>query len=230
MVTESMAMESTDMAAKNGKVVFYDKDRRAARQALKDSAALAPTAEAPAPQIGAAGWTALATGMLNLVGAAQTGVSVAQTVLANTSTGQVEITITNNASKPVALFNYRPHNCDVSNVPNPLSTGESDVFTLTRTSAIGNGSSVELDFILGDGVNSTPFRLWYTYSDEGTPGRWEFSAKVDGGVKHDYPKALQMFGFTYTGNTGFPSFSLYTSPVETGSGMLSIVIYDKAPS
>ncbi|MCX5528727.1 hypothetical protein OG342_38760 [Streptomyces bobili] len=230
--TESTGAETTEMAAKNGTVVFYDKDRHAARHALKDAVAVAPTAAEALPKIGAAGWTALATGMLNLVGSAQTGVSVAQTVLANMSakTGQVEITITNNASLPVTLFNYRPTKLDVSNVPNLLSTGESDVFTLTRQSLIDDSSSVELDFMIGDGVNCAPFRLWFAYTNEGNPGRWKLSALVDGSGKHNYPKALQMFGFTYSGNTGFPSFSVYTAPIETGSGMLSVIIYDKASS
>ncbi|TDE20800.1 hypothetical protein E1295_47095 [Nonomuraea mesophila] len=236
------------IATTNGTVTFIDDMNEAAAQANKDVAAFsqyltgpagpAPNGQAATPGgaaavgAGAAVVSAASSVSSTILQAALLGVNIANMVLSQKSTGSLEITITNNSTKPLTLYNYRPSHGDITNIPNPLYTGQTDAVVLTKSSAFDDDTSVELQFCIGDGqavngVNSLiNFALTYAYTDEGNPGRWSLSAAVDGSDTHSYPQALQMFGFTFVGNTGFPAFSVYTSPIETGSGSISMVVYD----
>ncbi|MDX3458795.1 hypothetical protein PV396_43930 [Streptomyces sp. ME02-8801-2C] len=179
----------------------------------------------------------------NFIAAANLGNNIANTVLhGQSSSGELQVSITCNASKPLTLCNYTATGGpDISNVPNPLFAGQSDIVTITDDDEFEEGATLELDFCIGTGavIDTTHnsminFSLTYTYGkDEADNERWWLTAAVDtttahpNGATHPFPKALQMFGFTFAPNTGYPGFSLYTSPIETANGSISIVTYDR---
>lgn len=175
----------------------------------------------------------------NIIAAANLGNSIANTVLSNQSTsGELEISVTNKSSSTLTLYNYTATGGpDVSNVPDPLFTGQSDVITLTDDEEIALNAAIDLDFSIGNGAaldsggsSLINFNITYKYTkDDAENERWGLTAAVDGGTPHPYPDALQMFGFTFepTDPSAYPGFSLYTGPIETASGSISIVVYDR---
>ncbi|MGW8954662.1 hypothetical protein [Streptomyces sp. NPDC055709] len=236
----------------NGAVTFIDDMNEAALQANRDVygyyqylTEIGPEeqAEGGGPAILVGALAAGAAMQANVISAGILGNGIAQTVLnGQSSSGELEISITCNASKPLTVCNYTATNGpDISNVPNPLFTGQTEVVSVTSGSAIGQGAWVELDFCIGTGavIDSTSnsminFSLTYTYGkDSANNPRWWLAANVDTtttspkGAAHSYPKALQMFGFTFAPSDGYPGFSLYTSPIESPSGSISVVTYDR---
>ncbi|MEU6989424.1 hypothetical protein ABZ953_02025 [Streptomyces sp. NPDC046465] len=176
----------------------------------------------------------------NIIAAANLGNSIAQTVLSGKSTpGELQINVINRSSCTVTCFNYTATGGPgISNVPDPLFTGQSDVVTITDDSEIEKDAKIDLDFSIGNGapIGATAdssiinFNMAYQYSEDDSENeRWFLTAAVDGSSPNVFPKALQMFGFTYapTDPTQYPGFGVYTGPVETGSGSISMVIYDR---
>jgi hypothetical protein len=192
-----------------------------------------------APAVGMAAVGVAATIQSNMIAAAQLGVNIANTVLTHQSAGEsLEITVTNNSTKALTLYNCRPTKADISNVPNPLFTGETDTVVLTRGDGFIQGTtSVELQFCIGNGeaIDSNDnsvilFSITYSYiAGDTDPGRWIVQATVDDSELHSFAKAIQMLGFTFESTPGSdcPGFSLYTFPIETSEGSISLVIYDR---
>jgi hypothetical protein len=157
------------------------------------------------------------------------GLGVANAVNGS-SKGQMEVTLVNYSSNPVVLYNCNPSSIDISNLPDPLGEGDNDVVVLTSDSPFTSSTSFELDLLIGAGAASIPFSLSYAYTSQGDPGRWTVTASAGGCTPHAFPTDIQMFGLSFTGATSYPSFSVYTSPIETGNGAMSIAIYDMATS
>jgi hypothetical protein len=143
------------------------------------------------------------------------------------TSGSLELTIVNYSSNPVVLYDCNPTKIDIVDMPNPLASGSSDILAFSGSST---SSAFTVFFAVGSGQASIPFQLGYTYKAQcGNPGRWTLQAGADGSPECSYPPYLQMFGLSFSGDSGYPSFSVYTSIIETFSGALSIAIYDKAP-
>ncbi|ALC20364.1 hypothetical protein ACH46N_15035 [Streptomyces pristinaespiralis] len=243
MVTTSNAPESsgtdnpTQTTSSGGTVQFLTVSEAVGKQANKDVANLVSNSkEAVQPEgaITAAGIGAAASVGLLVSSAVQSGVAVANMVTADDSVGQLEISVSNESSHPVTLYNYESTSCEVSDLPNPLAPGASDVAVLTKDAAFGNGDGVRLDFCVGSD-NPINFSLWYNYRVSSAQ-RWILAADVDDAdttypMKKTYDAARQMFGLTFTPPAGGtqPRFSVYTSPIESGSGHLSVAVYDLAP-
>ncbi len=159
--------------------------------------------------------------------------NVVHTFQVDEKPGNLELTIANLSSQPVSTYSFEPFHANVSHAPQPLSPGSSGVFLLTREAEFPVDTSAILDFLVGAGENNILLRLVMTYTDEGTPGRWAYTAELDygpegGGSAHEYERNLNLCGATFAGHGDYPSFSFYMMPVETPSGALSLSFYDVA--
>lgn len=215
----------------HGTTLFIDSGLAAGQQAGLDVANFAAQDEdTPGPAQDAAGVAAGISAAAGVASAVFTGgnlgVNIANAVN-NETTGQLQVNITNFSSLPVIVYDYNPTHADITDVPSPLAPGDNDLFVVTRSEPLDTTSALELDLLVGSGTASIAVSLTYSYTDNGVPGRWAVTTSVDGG-NHAFPDNLQLFGLTFTGNAGYPSFSLYTSPIETSSGVMSIAIYDLA--
>jgi hypothetical protein len=141
--------------------------------------------------------------------------------------GQLQLTVTNYTSLPVVPFDYQALGGSMSNVPNPLATGETDTYLMTLPQPFSN-AAFRFDFLVGTGAAPTGigFSLWLKY---GGSSPWTTKVKVDDDGEHSYDPARQMFGFTFTAtkNTPAPKFSAYFSPIESANGVISLMICDK---
>jgi hypothetical protein len=229
MTGTTMAPAKTNTA--NGTVTYYDIPLSAGEQASLDIAAFTGKATGNIETPGAispAGVAALATAAQAVVRAGQLGTMVAPMVNGmSSSTGQMEMTITNYSSMPVVPYDYSVSGGgDMSNVPDPLGTGESDSYLITSGSAL-TGTNIRVDFLVGAGLSpkTIQFSVYLQYP---SGGPWTVGVVVDGEAQHNFPVAKQMLGFTFTGsNTTIPSFSAYVTPIETSNGILSLIICDK---
>lgn len=240
----SPPVESPPVQTTHGTVQFWDVNTDAAIQACSDVAALSKALTgggssgggSSVEAVGAAGAAAIAGGVSAAAGVASAlfaggnfGLGISNAVDAGTSTGSMQLTIANYSSSPLVMYNCNPSNIDIADMPNPIASGSSDTLVLTSSSAIGTSSAFTVFFMVGTGASSIPFQLQYSYTDQGNPGRWILSGAADGSPEHTYPTKLQMYGLSFTGNAKYPSFSVYTSNTETGSGALSIAVYSMAP-
>jgi hypothetical protein len=147
--------------------------------------------------------------------------------------GTMEMTVVNMSSYPVSLYSFEPKDGDVAHVPSPLGPGAVGLFLLTRPSDFDFGAFATLDFVVGAGAMSINVRFVFTYTDTGTPGRWQFSVKLDnvdnsGANMHTFPNTLNLSGAAFDADAGYPRFSLYAQPIETASGALTLTFYDYA--
>jgi hypothetical protein len=219
------------MTTPNGNVNFFDSGLDAAQQAGLDVANFAAQdngdgagASVTAPAVSAA--AAIANAVFS---GGNLGVNIANAVNSD-SAGQLQIDLVNYSSAPLIVYDYNPDNANVTDVPAPLAPGENDLFVLTSDEQFDSSSALGLNMLIGTGsTGSIQTELTYSYTDNGNPGRWTVSAVVDG-TSHNFPRNLQLFGLTFSGNSGYPSFSIYTSTIETASGVLSIAAYDLAPA
>jgi hypothetical protein len=218
------------MITPNGNVAFLDSGLGAAQQAGLDVANFAAQdngggagASVSAPAVSAV--AAIANAVFS---GGNLGVNIANAV-DNETTGQLQINLVNYSSAPVIVYDYNPDNANVTDVPAPLAPGDNDLFVLTSEEQFDSDSALGLNVLVGAGTSgSIQTEFTYSYTENGNPGRWTVSAVVDG-ANHDFPSNLQLFGLTFTGSSGYPSFSVYTSTIETASGVLSIAVYDLAP-
>jgi hypothetical protein len=211
----------------NGTTNYLDTAQNAAQQAVKDlaqfdsnnnQAVSSMAVGAIAPIIGAIGSIAGAA-----AGTGNFGINLAG--LANSSSGSaLEVEISNYSSQPIALFNYNPSVGNVTKIPQPLVQGENDIFLLTHSSSFSTSTSISLQFMVG----LIEVDVTFSYTDSGDPGRWQITVSIDGDSPHKFATKLQLFGVTFQGNSGYPSFSLYTSPIETSSGQIDLIFYDLA--
>jgi hypothetical protein len=222
--------------AKHGTVTYYSSPGLAAQQASLDMAAYAAKAatskDTAAPgdtaEIAAAGITALGTSVLALISAGQLGASIGSMVGGGAPVaGQLQLTVTNYSSQPVVPFDYQVLGGFMSNVPNPLTTGETDTYMMTSPQPFDD-ASFRFDFLVGTGPAPTGigFSLWLKY---GTSSPWTTKVKVDDDDEHPFDPARQMFGFTFTAtkDTAAPKFSAYFTPIESANGVVSLMICDK---
>lgn len=215
----------------NGTTNYIDSAQSAAQQAVKDLALFDSNnnqALNDAITTGAVGAIAPIVGAIGSVVGASAGVGNFGINLAgavnNTSSAVLEIEITNYSSQPVVLFNYTPSSMNVSKIATALVQGESDIFLLTYSGSFGTSSSILLQFMVG----LIEVDITFSYTDTGDPGRWQITASIDGDSPHKFATKLQLFGATFQGKSGYPSFSFYTSPIETGNGQIDLVFYDLA--
>lgn len=173
----------------------------------------------------------------------------------NSKPASLQVTITNQSSRIVALYKTKPENAVITNVVPPLASGESGVFVVTYGAGFSsvpnnnNGgtkiSSFDLVFRVGGGndyagnavTNATYVELDFTYVVPGgtpsvsPPGRWTLEARIDSSQRHTYEvgeNTLQLLGGSFIGNPGSPAFAFYTYSIESGSGQIDIVFYDCA--
>lgn len=167
-----------------------------------------------------------------VAGAAQLGVGIAGLVQANSSasTDSLEVSIENWTQYPIVLQDYTPDHADIADLPVPLQPGESDIVVITGPDGdqFGSESSVALNFLIGKGASSAVnVALKYNRSSKGDPGRWAVGARFTG--ENDFTvfdKRLGLLGATFSGNDGYPSFSFYTSSIETSTGKINLTFYD----
>jgi hypothetical protein len=213
----------------NGTVTFFTDPSQAAAQVVADVSSFQSQQAQLAGGLGVA--PILIAGAVGSLISASAGVTNAAVGLANLATKNaagsdaLEIEFSNSSSQPVVIFDYDPKNSNVTKVPEPLAAGETDIFLLTNPSGIKTGAQIEIDFMVGPIACS----VTYQYTDTGNPGRWQVSLTIDGNSQ-TFPNNLQLLGATFQGNTGFSSFSIYTSPIETSSGQMDLSIYDLATS
>lgn len=223
----AIATPTTSTSTSNGAVIFLDSSLQAAQQAGLDVASFA--AEESGGGSGelavAAGLGAAAAIASAVFAAGNLAVNVANSVN-NGSSGQLQLDLVNYSSYPVIVYDYNPSSANVTDVPTPLGPGDNDVFVLTLGEEFSTSSSLVLNLLIGSGTTSSiQTAFTYSYTDEGNPGRWAVKANIDG-TSHTFPNTLQLFGLTFTGNSGYPSFSVYTSSIETASGALALSVYN----
>jgi hypothetical protein len=205
----------------------------------------APQVAAAAGSIGAVGvWGNLGISAANLVMN-----TLEDETNSSTEPASLQITITNQSTRTIALYKATPENANISNVVPPLASGESGVLVVTYGLGFSSGSEtskIDLVFRVGGGndmnggavTNSAYVELNLEYILHGSekphvsnPGRWILRAKIDSSDQHDYgvgKNTLQMYGGTFIGGAACPYFSFYTSSIETGSGQIDVVFYDCA--
>ncbi|MEI3853663.1 MULTISPECIES: hypothetical protein [unclassified Ensifer] len=204
-------------------VNFLSNAADAANQAVKDLAAFQANNGGGAKEVAgaliagiagaAAGWSNVGIGLSNLL----TG--------GGASGDALQIEVTNYSSQPVVLYNYTPHSGNVSKIVGPLTQGESDIFVLDR---LEDKFSTETSILLQFKVGNVDATVTYSYTDVGDPGRWKLTVEIDG-KQHTFDTELQLMGAVFKSGGGeYASFSLYTAPIETGSGQIDLLFYDYA--
>lgn len=215
-------------ATAHGNVNFLDSTTSVAAQAALDVAAFAQvsaTARLGAAPIAAIG--AIAGVSSAISGAGSFGVGLASLINSTqggATSGELEITLSNNSGQPVVLFNYDPTSCQVSSIPVPLAPGEDDVLLITQTAAFTNDTRIGLELLVGSGATAITSAITYAYSTD----RWTVSAAVDGSATHDYAPDLQLYGATFAPKGGATGFSFYTAPIESRNGAITLSFYDLA--
>ncbi len=197
--------------------------------------------------IGAAGISAAATVAGTLLTGALAGSSIANTILSNqqkksstnspqpTPQGQVQFTFANMSSNPLVLDTVKNGaGCMVSNVPSAMSAGQSDVLVLTNPGEIDGTAKLEIGLKIGNGAltngkyNHILVNLYLNYS--ATNSMWIMTPSVDSMAgAQGSPAVVAEYGCTFAPSTsyaGYPSFSFYFTPVQTGSGSMTITFYD----
>lgn len=232
--TTMAAGPATPVAALNGTVQFWDDQVAAAQQASLDVAKFTTTVgggtglgtldeSGGIAAVSASAVSATAGVASALFAGGNFGLGAANAV---SGSGRLELTIVNYSSNPVVIYDCNPTKIDIADMPNPLASGGSDTLALSGSNT---NSDFAVFFLVGSGQASIPFQIQYTYdSNCGSPGRWTLQAAAGCSSEHTYPTQLQMYGLSFTGNSGYPSFSAYTSVIETTSGVLSVAIYDMA--
>lgn len=220
----------------NGTTTFFS-DAKAAQQAVADLANTTITQStlvrrAPEDPMAIVAIAGAAAGVASAVfGAASFGVLLANLLRGNqTQFDSLQIEVTNSTAVPLVLFNYVPHYCNISGLADPLLPGQTGLVLITSTpgSTFSNSTALQLDFLIGTSASSSiQVSTTYNLTDFGTPGRWRVSATVDG-TRHEFAKVRALVGASFTGNSSFPSFSFYTSPIETRTGKIDLNFYTLA--
>ncbi len=209
----------------NGEPKYLDDATEAGLQAVKDVQKFQDAQNLPAtPEFAGviAGLASLATAAATAAGAA----SDLSSLVNSGKSGSLEILISNNCKYPLVMYQYKTNNANASKIPQPLAQGEDDVFLLTHSSSFDTSTNFQLYFFLG----AISIEVRYVYTSEGDPGRWQFHVGIDGDEVHEFPDELQIFGATFKPGdpSTNPSFSLYSVPIETGSGQIDLTFYDLA--
>ncbi len=232
----------------------YQTSPTASQMELADATAFASkiTALEGSGGAGSANVTAAAISAAAAVGGtlltgALAGSSIANTVLSNqrqksqqnspqpAPQGEVQIVFANKSSVPLALDSVKGGTgCSVSNVPDTLTTGQSDVLVLTNPSQIDGSAQLEINLKIGNGASlggstysSISVGLYLNYSASNT--LWIMTPSVDGSTgMPPSPTAVATCSCTFAAADAsqYPSFSFYFTPVQTGSGSMSFSFYD----
>ncbi|WP_018238435.1 hypothetical protein [Ensifer sp. BR816] len=218
------------MSNGNGTISYLDSAQSAAQQAVADLQLFEANNNEALQSMAVGSGFASAIGSIAgaAAGWATAGVGLAGLLTGGGKGDSLEIEVSNFSSQPLVLYNYNPASGNVSKIVQPLSTGESDTFILDYPNdTFGTSTQIELDFMVG----TIQASVTYAYTDEGDPGRWQVSGSIDGDSGHKFAAKLQLFGATFKANdSSNPNFSFYTSPIESGSGQMSLVFYDLATS
>lgn len=222
----------------NGSVNFFETPLDAAYQAAADAnrfaVGLGTSGPNPADIAGAtiaavAGAIIYAvTTIANVVGAA---VSIAQMVRDaddESVLDTLEIDVINNTSQSIVLANYIPSKCDVTQVVQPLLPTASDTFVITSGSVgtFNSTSALTLSFVIGSSANTIATNVALNY----TGTAWTSTMTIDGSAG-SAESEVELSGAQFLAeNSGFPSFSVYTTPIATPSGKISLAFYDTAAS
>jgi len=180
-----------------------------------------------------------------IAGAVATAASAAAT-LANTAVGIVglvkdsdddaakdalEVEILNNTSQSLVPFNYVPTKCDFTEVAQPLLPTATDSFLLTSGSVgrFSTDTKLTLSFMIGSSAKAIQVDLGLGYASSKNLTSWTAGMKVDG-QSQAFPQQLQIMGAQFIGNSGYPSFSVYVTPVESTTGKITVAFYDTQTS
>jgi hypothetical protein len=242
MTMTAIKTTTPPVSTTHGKVWFWDDPVIAAQKAAADVAQLITNVNPPPttaePMVAAAAVAAGIGAGASIIGSlfdiGNLGLGVANAVNASRASdktpGDLELTISNNSSGALVPYGCTAANLDITNTPTPLSSGQSDVFVFTRSTAIDGTSAFTVNFLIRSAAtaNSIQFSLPFNYS--GGSKCWSVDATVDGSPTKDYDHDLQLFGLSFIGTTGqgYPSFSAYFSTIQSPSGTLSIAVYDKS--
>jgi hypothetical protein len=212
----------------NGEPKYLDDYTAAGQQAVKDVAKFQDDNNKLLQSAGPAAIAPILAAIGSLAGAGATAASAGSTLaslIAGGKGGSLEVQICNFSSYPLVLYQIKTENGNISKTPQPLAQGEDDVFLLTHTSSFSASSTFQLYFFLG----SISIEVRYKYTDEGDPGRWQLHVGIDNDEVHEFPDDLALFGATFTSDqSGTPNFSLYSVPIETGSGQIDLTFYNLA--
>lgn len=218
----------------NGTVTFLTSPLTAAQQAAADAQFWAGQLDAQA-----AGAKSVAPLVVaGIIGAVATAAGAAATV-ANAAVGlaglvrdsdgdpaqdALEIEIFNNTSQSVVPYNYTPAKCDFTEVAQPLIPTAMDSFLLTSGSVgrFSSGTNLELDFMIGSSANAIAVAVSLNYSSGKT---WGAAMTIDS-KSQSFAPGLNLTGAQFIGNAGFPSFSLYVTPIESTTGKITVAFYD----
>lgn len=222
----------------NGSLTFFETPLDAAYQAATDAQRFAAAlgSSQPGPEAIGIGAIAAAAGSIIIAASTIANVVSAAVGIAGLVTDDdndpilntLEIEIVNNTSQSIVLFNYVPTRCDVTQVAQPLLPTAADSFVLTSgtVGTFDSGSQCTLSFLIGSSTNTIETDLLFSYASQTA---WAATMTIDG-VSQPLGSNIQLGGAQFLGNTGFPSFSAYTTPIATPSGKITLAFYSTAAS
>lgn len=183
-----------------------------------------------------------ASGAVTAAGtAAMAGTSVASLFTSKTTSAwnTVEIEVINNSSQVVTLSSINPSYIDVVESIGAILPGQSDTIVCSKKPITGK-SQINLTFLVGNHLGGEAKRIpvnfvvKYNYNDGEDPGLWTLIFGADGEdmdqdliIKTGFP-CLQGIVFTAKVKPAprAPSFGVFTLPVETGTGMMQLMVTD----
>lgn len=151
----------------------------------------------------------------------------------------VEIEVVNNSSQVVALSSINPSYIDVVESIGAILPGQSGTIVCSKNPITGK-SQINLEFLIGNNLAGkaerapVDFVVKYNYNAGEDPGLWTLIFGADGEdmdqnlvIKTGIP-CLQ--GIVFAANVKpepqAPSFGVFTLPVETGTGMMQLMVTD----
>lgn len=231
----------------HGNLTYLTNYTAAAAQAVLDTQLFAtqlagqpPTFEAA---ISGATLSKIADGVSAIAdaGASISGVAAAIASLVKDEDGNgpmdaLEIAIVNSTSQPLIVTACTTQGGRATDTAQTIMPCATDMILMTASDKrFEAGNTIfGLGFVIGSGSGSSSIEVGVqlSYVDNGNPGRWAVGMNIDGAPPATpIPQNLQLLGAQFVGNTGYPSFSLYVSPIETTSGRMTLTfISTKAAS
>ena len=214
----------------SGQVNFLTPPLAAAQQAAADAqlyaAALAglPSAADFEPVLIATIVSTIATVASTIATVASTAVGIAGLVKdsdGNPVQDVLEIEILNNTALSVIPYGYTPSSCDFTEIAQPLVPTSTDSFLLTSGSVgtFDAKTNLTLNFLVGSSNTDTvEVDLALSYQSDASDDLWAWVPTMTiAGQSQSFPLGLQLGGAQFLGASGFPSFSVYVTPVESAT-------------
>lgn len=241
MTTTMTADTFTVTSTPHGNLNYFITFTSAAAQAVVDTSFFATqlAGQPPTSDVAAGTFGKIANFVAGLTDAganvASAGVAIAALVKDEDGNGPmdaIELELVNNTSQSLIVAQCTTTGCRATDIVQTLLPCATDLVLMTASGKrFDANTNFGLGLVIGGGSPSSSIEVGvkFSYVDVGNPGRWTVDMDIDK-TSQTFPQELQLLGAQFLGNTGYPSFSMYVSPIETTSGKMTLTFVDTPTS